>query len=538
MKFFRLLLTEAGPNRWRLVLSVALSGSAMALMMSIVNTVADSKPHERIDLLVLGLFILCAITVVSAQNYSLNLTSVLSERIVDRLRVRFASLVRRGELDSLEQIGPVKVYDTVVRETTIISESAGMIIYALSSVIALVLAAVYVALLSFLSFVVITTLLGAWVYFFRLSQRHSRGALVQAHQAESRYFQLLAHLLYGFKEVKLNALRGFDLEKVFLTGASKNTETRKVSAARQLNSGYRVSFTIFYVLLGTAVFALPQYLDDTQASMKVVYVVIFMFTTVDGVNRAYPVLAKVNLALDRIDALEAKLVLAASVDGEPTDLPQEFSSVSLHGITYVHSVAGERTFTLGPCDLELRPGELVFLVGGNGSGKSTLTRVLTGLYKPATGSITWDGQLVTEANAGRYRNLFSAIYSDFHLFDRLYGMGSVDPEAVRALLADVQLGEKTGFENGRFTYTELSTGQRKRLAFVVALVEDRPIYVLDELSADQDPEFRKRFYEEFLPALRARGKTIVAVSHDDRYFDTADRVLHMEDGRLYERTAN
>ena len=161
MKFFRLLLTEAGPSRWRLVMGVVLSGSAMALMMSIVNTVADSKPQERIDLFVFSLFIYCAVTVIAAQSYSLNLTSVLSERIVNRLRVRFASLVHRGELDSLEQVGSVKVYDTVVRETTIISESAGIIIYASSSVIALVLAAIYVALLSFLSFVVITTLLGA-----------------------------------------------------------------------------------------------------------------------------------------------------------------------------------------------------------------------------------------------------------------------------------------------------------------------------------------------------------------------------------------
>jgi putative ATP-binding cassette transporter len=153
------------------------------------------------------------------------------------------------------------------------------------------------------------------------------------------------------------------------------------------------------------------------------------------------------------------------------------------------------------------------------------------------GAIVWDGQLVKENNVARYRNLFSAVYADFHLFDRLYGMDDVDPERVRSLLADVGLAHKTGYDNGKFTTLDLSTGQRKRLALVVALIEDRPIFVLDELSADQDPGFRRRYYEEFLPALKAQGKTLIVVSHDERYFHLADRVITMEDGRFAQETS-
>jgi putative ATP-binding cassette transporter len=158
--------------------------------------------------------------------------------------------------------------------------------------------------------------------------------------------------------------------------------------------------------------------------------------------------------------------------------------------------------------------------------------VLTQLYRAEAGAILWDGALVDANNAPRYRNLFSAVYADFHLFDRLYGMEGVDPEHVRRLLADVGLADKTKYVDGRFTNVELSTGQRKRLALVVALIEDRPIYVLDELSADQDPVFRQRYYKEFLPALKARGKTLIVVSHDERYFDGGDRVVVMQDGRF------
>jgi putative ATP-binding cassette transporter len=67
---------------------------------------------------------------------------------------------------------------------------------------------------------------------------------------------------------------------------------------------------------------------------------------------------------------------------------------------------------------------------------------------------------------------------------------------------------------------------------VVALLEDKPVYVLDELAADQDSDFRRRFYEELLPELKALRKTLIVVSHDERYFHVADRVLRMEDGRL------
>jgi putative ATP-binding cassette transporter len=534
MKFIRLLLSEAGEVRWRLVASVVLAGAAMALMMTIVNTVADLPADMSIDWGNLVLFVMCGVTAISMQVYSLNLAAVLSERMIERVRARIASLIRRSELDGIERIGTVKVYDTVARETTVISSSAGMIIYSMTTLVALMLAAVYVAALSLLSFAVIVVLLGAWVYFYNFSQRNSRGALVDAMSAEGRFFELLSHLLYGFKEIKLHSARGEALEKDHLQPASQEAELKKVIAARRFNGGLTVSYAVFYTLLGSAVFILPQHLDEARTAMKVVYVVIFMFTTVEAVSRALPLLAKVGLALDNLDTLEASLVRAA---GEPrefvADPPTSFRSIELDGIVYSHrGLDGASSFTLGPCDLTINPGETIFVVGGNGSGKSTLTRVLTQLYRAEAGAILWDGALVDANNAPRYRNLFSAVYADFHLFDRLYGLEGVDPEHVRRLLADVGLADKTAYVDGRFTNVELSTGQRKRLALVVALIEDRPIYVLDELSADQDPVFRQRYYKEFLPALKARGKTLIVVSHDERYFDIGDRVIVMQDGRF------
>jgi len=167
-----------------------------------------------------------------------------------------------------------------------------------------------------------------------------------------------------------------------------------------------------------------------------------------------------------------------------------------------------------------------------------LLKVLAGLYAPASGVISVDGMDVPALGYPQYRELFAAIFSDYHLFDRLYGMEGVDNRTVVDFLRYMDLKGKTQWEDGRFMYQGLSTGQRKRLALVVSLLEDKPIYIFDEWAAEQDPTFRRLFYESLLPDLKRQGKTIVAATHDDRYFHIGDRVMKMEYGKLTAMEAN
>ena len=247
-------------------------------------------------------------------------------------------------------------------------------------------------------------------------------------------------------------------------------------------------------------------------------------------------LTKANVAIQDLERTEAQLAAARRGEEGPVTLATPvMRRLEMHGVIYAYTGPdGRPAFTVGPCDLALEAGETVFLVGGNGSGKSTLLRVLTWLYEPRSGVVLWDGRPVDRSNVVDYRNLFATVFSDFHLFDRLYGLAKADPAEAQALLETTGLAGKTAFRDGGFTSLELSTGQRKRLAFVAALLEDKPVYVLDELAADQDSDFRRRFYEELLPSVKARGKTLVVVSHDERYFHVADRVLVMEEGRFVE----
>jgi putative pyoverdin transport system ATP-binding/permease protein len=188
---------------------------------------------------------------------------------------------------------------------------------------------------------------------------------------------------------------------------------------------------------------------------------------------------------------------------------------------------------LGPVNLSFSPGELVFIVGGNGSGKTTLAKMLTGLYIPESGEIMLDGKAITEANRDSYRQLFSAVFSDFFIFDQLLGLGddSIDDEA-REYIEKLQLDHKVKVQDRKLSTTKLSLGQRKRLALLTAYLEDRPIYVFDEWASGQDPIFKQFFYLHLAPELKAKGKTVIIISHDDRYYHLSDRLIKLEDGQV------
>ena len=221
--------------------------------------------------------------------------------------------------------------------------------------------------------------------------------------------------------------------------------------------------------------------------------------------------------------------------GLPVD--PDFREIRLRDVEFSFpSVEGERGFGVGPFDLTIRRGETIFITGGNGSGKSTFLKLLTRLYCPERGSVEVDGIPIGPERLSGYRALMATVFTDFHIFSRLYGAETRSGEGEK-LLRWMELERATGVSDGRFTRRDLSAGQRKRLALIAALLERRPILVLDEWAADQDPRFRAKFYREVLPELQRRGLTILAVTHDDHYFDAAGRRLHMEEGRLTELAA-
>jgi putative ATP-binding cassette transporter len=158
--------------------------------------------------------------------------------------------------------------------------------------------------------------------------------------------------------------------------------------------------------------------------------------------------------------------------------------------------------------------------------------VLTGLIPLDAGQILADGVPLETGQTQDYRDKISAIFSDYHLSRRLYFIGDPDPARILTALERMEMQDKVTVRDGAFSTIDLSTGQRKRLAYVVAELDDKPVIVLDEWAADQDPHFRRIFYETLLPDLKARGKIVICVTHDDRWFHLADRVYRMNEGQI------
>jgi len=273
----------------------------------------------------------------------------------------------------------------------------------------------------------------------------------------------------------------------------------------------------FFILLGLIVFVVPRFIDSyTRQVMEITSVVLFIIGYLSGLVQVIPVFTRTNAALSNMEQLET--LLDASVDksneihAEQREQYANFKSVEMQGLEFAYpSDHGDTPFTVGPINLKIDRGEVVFLTGGNGSGKSTFLKLLTGLYLPKSGQIVCDEQIITAANLQYWRDLFSVIFTDFYLFERLYGYEDADPEYVESLLKTMRLDGLVTFKDGCFNNLKLSTGQRKRLALVAALVEDKEIYIFDEWAADQDPHFRNYFIKPFWMIYARMGKPLLSL---------------------------
>jgi putative ATP-binding cassette transporter len=473
-----------------------------------------------------------------AKRYSLNHTTRLTEAIVERMRVRMSDKIRRSELLYFERVGQTLFMTILTKETQMISNTASMAINAASSAVMLVCSFLFIAYLSLPAFFLTVAAITGTVAIYRMSLAQVNAQLHETVKTENEFFDLLNHMLAGFKEIKLDARKNRDLFDNYLGPLSRQVRDLKTRTNEQFVTKTIVSHSAFYVLLATIIFLLPQmFTCDPAMIIKVTAVMLFIFGPLAEVVGIIPYVARANVSIETIQKMERSLDEEVgkhpAVDLSQPPPPLSFQELTIDQLEFSYLNAdGTPGHTVGPLNTTIRAGEILFIMGGNGSGKSTFLKLLTGLYTPRAGRLLVDGKPLLPAHYHRYRNMFSAIFTDFHLFDRLYGLGQVDEDHLAQLIEEMELTDKTGFSGGRFTDINLSTGQRKRLSLIVALLEKKEVILFDEWAADQDPVFRKHFYEDILQDFKRQGKTIIAATHDDRYFHVADRVLKMEWGRF------
>jgi putative pyoverdin transport system ATP-binding/permease protein len=540
MSFFQLVRREMQGSLDRLVVMSALGGISNAAILAAINAGAQAAGNGEISVLSAALFVSALLLFIKTQHYILIAATVEIEAIIHRLRVRLMDHVRHSELLPLDEIGRAEIVAAITKETSTLTQAVNMVAFAGQGVVLVFFVAIYIAYLSPLAFALSAVIVGAAGAIFHFRSREVAERTREAAQWDNRLFDRLMDLLDGFKEVRLNRSRSDNLfdDVVEVSRTAANIKIRSQSESyKQLV----FSQSAMYLLLATMVFVVPTFSVTKGGSvLQVTTALMFIVGVCMGIVQTVPILQAANVAADNIERLEARLrAIAAATEYDGRELRKSFDRIELRNVMfrYFHK-ATESVFQVGPVDFTLRSGDLVFITGGNGSGKSTLLKVLSGLYQPDSGEVLLDGVRVDDHNRDAYRSLIAAIFVDYHLFQRLYGVADPDPAEVDRLLTEFRLREKTRLTGGEFGTLDLSGGQRKRIALVVSLLEKRPILLLDEWTADQDPDFRRKFYDELLPALKEAGKTVVVITHDDRYLDELHmpaRRLRMDEGRFVEQ---
>jgi putative pyoverdin transport system ATP-binding/permease protein len=353
-------------------------------------------------------------------------------------------------------------------------------------------------------------------------------------------FVAIRGLTEGLKELKLNRKRRDDFVDQELEPPVGIIRNRAIQGNTIGQAATNAGQVLFFVFIGLVLFVAPHL---SSASHEVLFgytvTVLFMIAPLTLLLNQMPILSRGYVAAKKIDALGLALESQAP-ENPAAALPAPGDWKELKVVNVIHRYRHDGPvdeFHLGPLNLSFKPGELVFLIGGNGSGKTTLIKLLMGLYEPEQGEIRLDGRAVSLDWRDEYRQRFSVVFYDFFLFERLLGMDYPDLEAKSAeYLGQLQLDHKVQVRDGKFSTLSLSQGQRKRLALLTSYLEDRSIYTFDEWAADQDPVFKEIFYHRILPDLKALGKTVIVVTHDDRYYDLADRIIKLDRGQLeYDR---
>lgn len=480
-------------------------------------------------------FVLCIVIPICgfvSQILLLHLTS----RAAYQLRIQLARQILSAPLRKLETLGPHRLLATLTQDIGSVIDLVAMLPLMLTQFAMMAGCLFY---LGWLSWKLMLIMLGYMV----LGLLSHQLPLLKAF----RYFKLLREqwdamykafhgLVVGTKELKLNRKR----RDAFL---SQQLEPASAAIQRYGIKGNAIAMAVsnwgqilFFIFIGLLLFVTPHLINVPQeVVMGYTLVVLFMIAPLTMVLNQIPSLERAFLAAQRIE--ELGLTLDSTIPEKLSPAPilnTSWRRLELVDVTHTYQQnGGSEEFELGPINLTIEPGELIFLIGGNGSGKTTLIKLLLGLYEPQSGEIRIDGRAIPFDGRDDYRQRFSAVFYDFYLFERLFGLEAKDLDAEsQKYLNLLQLSNKLEIKDGKLSTVDLSQGQRKRLALLNAYLEDRPIYIFDEWAADQDPQFKNIFYYELVPELKARGKTVIVISHDDRYFSVADRLIKLESGKL------
>ena len=508
------------------------SGLINTAMLALINSSLHGAQSTRG---VVWSFIAFCIALPIVRYVSEVLQVQLSSGALFDQRLRLSRKILDAPLRKLEEVGSPRLLVALTEDIATISG-------ALTTLPLLCMhAAIVVGCLIYLGWLSEWMLLGVFgfmilaVVSYQFAMTRAQYYFKKARESWDLLYKDFRALTEGTKELKLHRARREAFLSTVLSVNAQTLRRHNIYANAIYNGARSWGQVLIFVFIGLLLFVLPGFSAiSLQTRMSYTLIILYLMTPVEVILNSVPLLGRAKIAVQKVEDLG--LLLPSGMDSAYATARREeeskWQTLELTGVTHTYYRESEDdSFVLGPIDLKFNRGELVFFTGGNGSGKTTFAKLLTGLYIPESGEIRLDDRLVTDETRDDYRQNFSVVFSDFYLFETLLGLesGATD-ERAQDYLQQLHLNHKVSVENGTFSTTSLSSGQRKRLALLTAYLEDRPFYVFDEWASDQDPVFKKIFYHQLLPELKSRNKTILVISHDEAYYHIADRVVKLNYG--------
>jgi len=517
---------------WLLMTSLC-GGLSRSAFLALINDAVAAYAEQRLNAFYYFGAAALLTLMLSADFVTAVKGKLVSERLAMRMRVRLSREVGKANLRMVEQESIGGIHYHIWMSVEVIATAYMLLLGVANAGITLLCNTIYIGWLSPLALLIaVSVMIMGIVVDWHFERSNARGRRIYEDLRNHSHDKYISRL-HGFKELRLSRAKFEDFH-----------QRQELHDARMLDASYSVAKVSAYGLATADLFlfaaiacvGLGLPLVSNVSSILVMQILAGLLFTIGPLHTmvsAFGNFGRTRVALDNVVRLEKSAQASSDPEEFSAPLP-EFRSVGLRDVTFgFEGKDGVEDFTLGPVSLTIERGEVICIIGGNGSGKTVMSRVLTGLYRPASGEILYNGVPVAPTQRQAYREQFATVFNDFFLFRELLGRSGGAARA-QELVSYFDLAKKTRVADDAFSTIELSTGQRKRLALVVSMLDDCPIILLDEFAAEQDPQHRDLFYRVWLPELRRLGKTIVIISHDQDYFHLADRVVRMDFGHIVE----
>jgi cyclic peptide transporter len=512
-----------------ILLMSVLSGLSNMLLIILVTTALEGGIELKFLIFYYALTILVYL---AGRKYVQTQLIKFTRDLIYDLRIKLLDKIFSTSYQKFEKMDRGRIYTALNDDVGTIGESANMFVMLTTNLFTAAGAFVYLASMAFWATVLTLLLVGAIATLYFVVSRSTNVYFEQARDTRDVFMRLLNGMIDGFKELSLHRNKKLAY-KADVAHAANEYRVKISTASIRFVNAFLVGESMLLVLLGAVVFAIPVLFPGIRfhTVMGFVIVLLYLIGPINGILSSVPAVMRIRIAWNRIQRFLREIPATLDLNEAPRPVAAAVESIRAAGVRYQYKHKQDQdAFTVGPIDLEVRAGEILFLVGGNGSGKTTLAKLLTGLYEPDAGAILINDKAVGPAQLSEH---FSVVFSPAHLFEKLYNVDTTaKAEAIEKYLGVLDLGEKVQITGNRYNTIQLSGGQVKRLALLQCYLEDSPVYLFDEWAADQDPAYRHFFYRTLLPEMRKAGKIVIAITHDDHYFDVADKLLKMKHGKL------